>query len=224
MSRDQILGKVRAALAGGAPMAERKASVAARLEKPIRHPLPERVAKSPDELGKLFRVMLKACLADVVEADGKDAVPGAIAQYLRTQNLPHRIRHGEDAYLAGLPWASATGLERKQGRADAADEVSVSHATAGVAETGTLVMASGPDNPVTLSFLPETNIVVVEEKDIVGPYEDAFAKIAARFGKGQMPRTVNMISGPSRSADIGGRLVIGAHGPRRLCVVVVKGR
>ena len=77
---------------------------------------------------------------------------------------------------------------------------------------------------MTLNFLPETHIVVVEEEDIVGPYEDALAKIGARFGKGQMPRTVNMISGPSRSADIGGRLVIGAHGPRRLCVVIVKGR
>jgi L-lactate dehydrogenase complex protein LldG len=113
-------------------------------------------------------------------------------------------------------------LTRDAGAADPGDEASLSHAAAGVAETGTLVLASGPDNPVTLSFLPETHIVVVEAKDIVGGYEDAWAIVRERFGEGQMPRTVNMISGPSRTGDIGGRLVLGAHGPRRQCVIVVK--
>ena len=224
MSRDQILGKVRAALKDGAPVAERKAGVAARLARPIHHPLPERVRKSPQDLSKLFNVMLKACLADVVEVESKDAIPTAVAGYLRQHNLPQRVTVGADAYLADLPWGQEPALARKTGRAHGDDQVAVSHATAGVAETGTIVMASGADNPVTLNFLPETHIVVVEENDIVGPYEDAFAKVTARFGKGQMPRTVNMISGPSRSADIGGRLVIGAHGPRRLCVVIVKAR
>ncbi len=224
MSRDQIFSKVRAAVAGGAPIEERKRSVAARLAEPVRHPLPERVRKSPEDLAKLFNVMLKACLADVVEVDTKDAIPSAVAGYLREKNLPQRVVLGDDGYLAGLPWSTEPTLERKAGRAHGEDQVGLSHATAGVAETGTLVMASGADNPVTINFLPETHIVVVEERDIVGPYEDAFAKVTARFGKGQMPRTVNMISGPSRSADIGGRLVIGAHGPRRLCVVIVKGR
>lgn len=222
MSREQIFSKVRTAVAGGAPIAERRKSVAARLASPIRHPLPERVKKSHEDLSKLFNVMLKACLADVIEVDAKDAIPSAIADYLRQHNLPQRLAIGADDYLSALPWSKEPALQRKAGHAQADDEVSISHATAGVAETGTIVMASGADNPVTLNFLPETHIVVVEEKDIVGPYEDALAKISTRFGKGQMPRTVNMISGPSRSADIGGRLVIGAHGPRRLCVVIVR--
>ena len=98
-----------------------------------------------------------------------------------------------------------------------------SHAAAAVAETGTLVLASGADNPVTLSYLPETHIVVVEDKDLVGGYEGAWEKIRARFGKRAMPRTVNFVSGPSRTADIGGQLVMGAHGPRRLCVILVRG-
>jgi L-lactate dehydrogenase complex protein LldG len=224
MSRDQIFSKVRTAVAGGAPIEERRKSVAARLANPVRHPLPERIKKSPEELTKLFNVMLKACLADVVEVDTKDAIPSAITGYLREKNLPQRVVLGGDDYLAALPWSNEPTLERKAGRAEGPDQVGVSHATAGVAETGTIVMASGADNPVTINFLPETHIVVVEEKDIVGPYEDAFAKVTARFGKGKMPRTVNMISGPSRSADIGGRLVIGAHGPRRMCVVIVRER
>jgi L-lactate dehydrogenase complex protein LldG len=76
---------------------------------------------------------------------------------------------------------------------------------------------------VTLGFLPETHIAVVEAAALVGGYEGAWAKIRARFGRRAMPRTVNFISGPSRTADIGGQLVMGAHGPRRLCVVFVRG-
>ena len=88
---------------------------------------------------------------------------------------------------------------------------------------GPLVMASGADNPVTLNFLPETHVVVVEDKALVGGYEGAWEKIRSRFGRRVMPRTVNFISGPSRTADIGGQLVMGAHGPRRLCVILVRG-
>jgi L-lactate dehydrogenase complex protein LldG len=99
--------------------------------------------------------------------------------------------------------------------------VSLSHAFGGVAETGTLVMASGAANPVTLNYMPETHIVVLNANDIVGPYEAAFDRVRAALGPGTMPRTLNLISGPSRTGDIGGRLVMGAHGPRRLCVVIV---
>ena len=63
---------------------------------------------------------------------------------------------------------------------------------------------------------------MVEDKDLVGPYEDVWTRIRARFGKTHMPRTLNFISGPSRTADIGGKLVTGAHGPRRLCVILVR--
>ncbi|MEL6226223.1 MAG: LUD domain-containing protein, partial [Pseudomonadota bacterium] len=76
--------------------------------------------------------------------------------------------------------------------------------------------------PVTLNFLPETHIVVVDQNAIVGPYEEAFDRVRTRFGDGKMPRTVNMVSGPSRTGDIGGRIVMGAHGPRRMMVVIVE--
>jgi L-lactate dehydrogenase complex protein LldG len=99
--------------------------------------------------------------------------------------------------------------------------VGLSHAVAGIAETGTLMLASGPENPVTITFLPETSIVVLRASDLVGPYEPAFDRIRERYGRGIMPRTLNFVSGASRTADVGGRLVMGAHGPRRFCVVIV---
>jgi L-lactate dehydrogenase complex protein LldG len=113
------------------------------------------------------------------------------------------------------------GAHALNGRAHPDDEVSLSYAVAGAAETGTLVLASGPDNPVTLNYLPETHMVVLDAATLVGPYEDAIDIVRSRFGIGVMPRTLNLISGPSRTSDIGGKTVMGAHGPRHLAIFIV---
>ena len=80
---------------------------------------------------------------------------------------------------------------------------------------------SGADNPTTLNFLPETHIVVLESGDLVGTYEEVWTRLREKFGEGEMPRTVNMITGPSRTADIEQTLELGAHGPRRLHVIIL---
>jgi len=218
---ETILTKVRKGL-GVYDSGQRRAVVAARLGTPPPSLVPARAKRPKDELRGMLRTFLEGQSAKVVEVASAAEAPAAIGRFLRSTNLPLRVRMGEDAYLAGLAWASEPALERLQGPADGEDSVGLSHATAAVAETGTLVLASGPDNPVTLGFLPETHIVVVEEKDLVGSYEGAWEKVRASFGRGAMPRTVNFISGPSRTADIGGQLVMGAHGPRRLCVILVR--
>ncbi len=222
-SRSAIFAKIRAGLADDTRSdAERRKVVAARLATPPAHDLPARVQKSHDDLRTQFRAYLEGQSATVLEVATAADVPEAIAGYLRSNNLPSRVRVGADAYLAALPWSKVPALERDSGRAAPTDETSVSHASAGISETGTLMLTSGADNPVTLNFVPETHIVVVEDQDLVGPYEAGLAKVRARFGKGQMPRTVNLISGPSRTGDIGGKIVMGAHGPRRMCVVIVR--
>jgi len=222
-SREAILSKIRAGLEAKAGDPERRAIVEGRIAARSRHLTPARVThKSPDQLLALFRGFLERESATVVEVGSKQEIPSAIASYLRSNNLPARIRVGGDAMLTQLPWGSEPHLEMLLGRAQPSDEVGLTHASAAVAETGTMVLASGADNPVTLNFLPETHIIVVEERDLAPAYEDAWDKIRARFGDQAMPRTVNFISGPSRTGDIGGRLVMGAHGPRRMCVIVVR--
>ena len=101
------------------------------------------------------------------------------------------------------------------------DLAAVSHAFGAVAESGTLMLVSGADNPTTLNFLPDTHMVVVDAKDVAGDYESLWRRLREKFGDGLMPRTVNLITGPSRSADIEQTLILGAHGPRRLHVMVV---
>ena len=94
----------------------------------------------------------------------------------------------------------------------------VTGAVCGVAETGTLILTSGPDSPTTLNLLPDTHIVVLSTDSIVGSYEDGWDLLRAR---GELPRTVNMITGPSRTGDIEQTIQLGAHGPRRLHILLV---
>jgi L-lactate dehydrogenase complex protein LldG len=68
-------------------------------------------------------------------------------------------------------------------------------------------------------LLPDTHIAVVRADRIVPGMEEAFALI--RRERGHLPRAVNMISGPSRTGDIEQTIVLGAHGPYRVHVLVL---
>jgi L-lactate dehydrogenase complex protein LldG len=221
--RARIFTAIKGNLAGAGSAPGRAEAVERRLAGQKPHLVPERARKDRAGLKSLLAAQLTAVSATVVEAEGVAGVPAAIAGYLRSMNLPLTVRAGSDGWLASLPWAQEPALTVQEGRAQPEDEVGLTHAVAGVAETGTLVLASGPENPVTVTFLPETSIIVLAESDLVGPYEEAFEKVRGHLGRGVMPRTLNLVSGPSRTADVGGRLVTGAHGPRRLCVIVVNG-
>lgn len=218
--REKVLGAIRTRL-GRAAGSAGQGTVDRRLQGHDRHLIPKRSQQDADRLKALFAAQLRAGNATVLEARSEADLPSVVADYLRSQNLPLDLRCGDDAWLAAIEWASEPALTLSKGRAQPADAVGLSRAVAGIAETGTLMLASGPENPVTVTFLPETSIVVLRASDMVGPYEAAFDQIRTRYGRGTMPRTLNLVSGPSRTADVGGRLVTGAHGPRRFCVVIV---
>ena len=125
-----------------------------------------------------------------------------MADYLRENNLPASIKHGADPALTGLPWEGPRRSNARAALAEGDDQVSLSHAAAGVAETGTLILTSGA-GPDHLNFLPETHIVVLERGTVVGAYEEAWDMVRETHGTGKLPRTVNMISGPSRTGRCG---------------------
>ena len=111
-------------------------------------------------------------------------------------------------------------LEIREGRAQGTDAVSLQQGFAGIAETGTLMLPSGPDRPTTLNILSDTEIVVLRASRIVGAYEAAWDLLRVELGG--MPRNVMLVTGPSRSADIEQALELGAHGPRRLHIVLIE--
>jgi L-lactate dehydrogenase complex protein LldG len=228
-SREAVLGRVRAALAQGEADAVRREAVRSRLAMAAPGPIPARARLEPAAQVELFSVMAEKANATVQRIAAISDIPEAVGNHLRRHNLPQRIRTGADALLAGLPWEREPHLERSIGASDGTDLVSVSRAFAGVAETATLVLRSGPDNPTTLNFLPDTHIVVLRAEDVVGDLETAFVRLRTSLGSAEagassgatFPRTINLITGPSRSADIEQTLILGAHGPRALHILLV---
>jgi L-lactate dehydrogenase complex protein LldG len=100
-----------------------------------------------------------------------------------------------------------------------ADRLGITGTFCAIAETGTLVVLTGADAPTASALLVDTHVAIVRADRIVSGMEEVFALI--RSERGQMPRAVNLISGPSRTGDIEQTIVVGAHGPIRVHVLVV---
>ena len=220
-ARQQILASVRRSLRREQPSAEQQAELERRLASPQANLVPRRAQVSHAEQLDLMETMLKELSATVARLGSDAEVPQAVADYLRQENLPPKLRMAPREDLRALPWDSQPLLDIEEGIAEAADTTSVTGAFAGIAETGTVMMASGPEAPVTLNFLPENHIVVLRASQVTGTYEEAWQRLRAALGKDVMPRAVNMITGPSRTADIEQTIQLGAHGPRRLHVLLV---
>lgn len=212
-ARDAILARVRRAT-GGDPA--REAQVSARLSRPAQTaPIPAQGRAEGAARLAQFEAKALAAAATLSRIPDMAALPAALAGELRARNLPAAIRTGTDPGFAGLDWGT---VERSVGPGRIEEPATLSRAEFGMAEIGTLVLASGPDNPVTLTFLGETHFVALRVEDVMAGFEDMWAAWRLR---GLDPRTVNMVTGPSRSADIGQTLQLGAHGPVALHIFLV---
>jgi L-lactate dehydrogenase complex protein LldG len=219
-ARDLVIATIRRSLGVCGTEAPRRLAVAGRLGA---HPVgvvPARGYLPPAARVDLFVRMVEAAAGTAQRVSDVPAVAQAAAAFLRSHDLPLELRRGNDPRLAAIAW-DAAGLRIRLGAADGHDLAAVSHAFAAVAETGTMILTSGADNPTTLNFLPATHIVVVSATDVAPDFETAMARLRERYSDGRLPRNVNLITGPSRSADIEQTLVLGAHGPRQLHVIVV---
>ena len=224
MSREAILGAVRRGLRRGALPDDQAMALRARLAAHPRHLIPARSRLPRPQQVALFIRNVEKEFGTVARVPEFADVPAAIADYLAAQNLPAEFVMAPHPELQALPWQQRPLLVRREGRAEASDRVSLQHGYAGVAETGTLVLPGGPQRPTTLNLLSETEIVMLRTSRVVGAYEEVWdlvrAELAASAG-GMLPRNVMFVTGPSRSADIESVLELGAHGPRRLHVVLV---
>lgn len=210
-SRDAILARVRAGVGKG-DTAARRAAAEARLAARPRGPQPvvagDLVARFIDKATTLASTVERvASLADA---------PAAVARYLAAGNLGTAAVAAPD--MAALDWAAA-GLTVVARGAEDADAVGITGCFCAIAETGTLMLVSRPDSPATVSLLPETHVALVPAQRLVATMEDGFALLRRELGA--VPRAVNFVSGPSRTGDIEQTLVLGAHGPCRVHLVVV---
>lgn len=214
-ARRNILSRIRQAQGrSGAPSAAERDAVEDYI---ARHPIAPQPTVGDDLLAH-FEAQAQRMASTTQRVARMVDVPAAVAGFLAANGLPsHAVCWPA---LGGLAWAEA-GLRVDPRAPDGDDLVGISGVFAAIAETGTLMMLSGPQSPASTHLLPETHIAVVAASQIVAHYEDAFARM--REQRGAPPRAMNLVSGPSRTGDIEQTIVLGAHGPYRVHLVLVEG-
>ncbi len=154
----------------------------------------------------------------VEHIDNLNWVPGAVVRYLEERDIDMSETPLDiSPELKSLDWVDSPLLHFGAARPDS--YFAVTSCIAAVAETGSIVMASSAEHPVTLTFLPDCHIVVLRESTIVEYLEDAW-KLVREYR--DLPRAINLNTGPSRTGDIEQTIEIGAHGPRAMHVLLVK--
>ena len=220
VARDAVLGKVRAALGKTGDRAQATAEARAYLAGHAQGPRPAMPADLVD------RFLRRATdMESTVERIATLAqLPKAVARYVDALDLDPSLAEQKShrgvcwPEFGGLDWSDA-GLAIEARPTQGKDRLGITGAFCAVAETGTLVITSGAATPTASMLLPDTHVAVVRPERIVAGMEEAFALIRAELGA--MPRAVNFVSGPSRTGDIEQTIVVGAHGPFRVHIIVV---
>ena len=219
-SRDAILGRVRKALhktgADTAARADAEAYLAARAQGPR--------PAIPADLVARFLQRATDMSSTVERIASRSEIPGAVARYLDALELPPEL--AEQKSHAGVCWPefadldwSGAGLTIEARPTVGHDRLGITGSFCAIAETGTLVFTTGAATPTATALLPDTHIAVIRADRVVSGMEEAFALV--RNEHGGMPRAMNMISGPSRTGDIEQTIVLGAHGPFRVHILVL---
>lgn len=111
--------------------------------------------------------------------------------------------------------AAAAGFRVHRGVVPEIEGAGISRAAFGVAATGSVVLLASPDEPRSRHLLPDAHVSIVREDAIVHDLAGLFAALG-----GRLPSALAIVTGPSRSADIEQRLVVGVHGPAEVHVVI----
>ena len=170
-----------------------------------------------EEVKERFISKLTAASATVSAITDMVQLPAAVSEYLSSSQLQRKLVVGSASELKQLVWPDDVAIEHRA--AMASDVTALSMAYAGIAETGSLVLCSGQDTPTTLNFLPDNYICVLRGADIYPYMEDIWALL--RKERNGLPRALNFITGPSRTADVEQTIQLGAHGPRRMHVILI---
>lgn len=215
-SRENILARIRKQQGrpGATPAEAELAEVRAAIARRPTGPLPS-IARATDPVAQ-FRRECDRLATTHTEAQARADVPREVARYLDANALDRRVLIWHE--LADLDWdgaAIAVDDRVPQG----SDRTSVTGCFCAIAETGTVLLLSSPATPKATALVPETHICLVSRARIVATMEDAFALMRREIG--EPPRSTWFISGPSRTADIEQTLVIGAHGPYRVHVILI---
>jgi L-lactate dehydrogenase complex protein LldG len=163
-----------------------------------------------------FIAKAKSSVAQIHEIMCAEDAPAHIASVLRASGAPLQLHIPAASPLNALPWKVAAELTISA-EPPGGDQSALSAAYYGIAETGTLVFLSGPRTPSSWHFRPGREFVLIDNSKIVARFEDVIAGIKPA----SIPATINLITGPSRTADIEQTIEMGAHGPREVHILLI---
>ncbi|TNF34430.1 MAG: lactate utilization protein [Gammaproteobacteria bacterium] len=163
-----------------------------------------------------FRRGLEKVSASHETLNSIDQISQAIQDYLHQHQAGHELVVTRAIKMAGL--LANTTLQLLAAPTLGNEKNVITLAYAGIAETGSLVLLSGGDTPTTSNFLPDNYICVLRTADILNDMESLWARLKTE--KASLPRSINIITGPSRTADVEQTIQMGAHGPRQVHVIL----
>lgn len=180
--------------------------------------LPAKACLSGQPLMDLFEQQLLASAATLTTVTTLSQVPEAVGDFIGSlEQADNRCFANGD--MAQLHWSTAPALSVSAAPQDYDRAICISRGYRGIAETGSVVLLSQAGLSSASYFLPECLIVVLPRAGIIASQEALWANLRQRSST--LPRTVNLVTGPSRTGDIEQKIVLGAHGPKQLHVIVV---
>jgi len=220
-AREAILGRVKAACGrsdgqhitpASTPVADVLSQLPQDVQQRITQPVCLTQPAEPQSLTDTLIEKMEAVQMSVVRLQTRDDVIDAVNWYLQEHGIEGGLSVSPS--LDALHWPSDVHV----GPATGHEATSVTTAMSAVAETGSVTLNSGPESPSTLNFLPENHIVVLHESQIVASLDDVWTQVR---NLASLPRAVNLVTGPSRTGDIEQTIELGAHGPRRMHILLV---
>lgn len=216
-ARENILARIRKAQgrSGSLPTEAEAALVRETIARHEVGPQPP-FAHAPDRLAQ-FRKECERLATTHATVSSQADIPAEVARYLGAAGLAKRVVGWHE--FAALDWPGS-GIVFDDRPARGADATGLTGSHCAIAETGTVLLLSSPQTPKLTALLPETHLCIVKAARVLDTMEEAFSLL--RQEAGEPPRAVFFVSGPSRTADIEQTIVIGAHGPYRVHVIVVE--
>lgn len=222
-ARDEILARIREALRTPAPRPHLKSGTASGRPSALARPWLPDPGSTPESRLTLLADNLARLKAGLIRVPDLAAGRAALARLAAERGWRAVATHAHPdtrELAAGLPcpsWEVDAGFDKQ--RLEAAD-AGLTSCLAITAQTGSILVSSAGDGGRALSILPPVHVVVARVDQVTGDLADALALVRSRHD-GRLPSMLSFITGPSRTGDIERILVLGAHGPRELLLILV---
>lgn len=169
-----------------------------------------------EDLEAVLVERLQEAACTVAFADSEAGIIAEIMQWLQQQGTDLKLVCSASTLLDSISWPASVDVRDPANGMD--HNTTVTEAFCAITETGSLVKLSSQESPTAINFLPDNFICLLQRQRIVRHIEDAWDLL--RKEQAGMPRAVNIITGPSRTADVEQTIQLGAHGPRRMHVII----